>query len=157
MLVVRALIGFRCAYAVASGQLNATEKLAIKWKLKPSARPTPHTLGTYEHGRGVYGSAYTLRWHEYGGDGGGRGGGGRMPVERMLKAPPWLFSAEADVYKTPSALRDKPDRFPGDRVVAREWGAHPRPTVRAGAADEAPATRRPPCAPASTASQPPQR
>ena len=39
----------------------------------------------------------------------------------MIKVPPWLFSAESDVYKTPRHMKDRPTRFAGDRVVARYW------------------------------------
>ena len=49
-------------------------------------------------------------------------------MERMIKSPPWLFSAESDVYKLPEALHTRPEKWPGDRITARYWSATPRPT-----------------------------
>ena len=48
-------------------------------------------------------------------------------IERMIKAPPWLFSAESDVYKNPKMAKRSPGYRGGDRVVGRYWGATPRP------------------------------
>ena len=50
-------------------------------------------------------------------------------IERMIKAPPWLFSAESDVYKNPKMAKRSPGYRGGDRVVGRYWGATPPPTA----------------------------
>lgn len=99
---------------------------------------------------GVYGREYTLRWLEYDAHGAvnaeppvadprapaavvASGGGGARPVappvERMLKVPPWLFSAESDVYQTPDHLLKKNSRYAGDRVNARDWSHSPPATA----------------------------
>ena len=100
--------------------LTDTEKLKIVWKQVPSESPTPSVLG---QPGGTYGNAYTLRSLEYNAD------GGDAKRERMIKVPPWLFSAESDVYKTPRHMKDRPTRFAGDRVVARYWSVTPAPTT----------------------------
>jgi hypothetical protein len=61
----------------------------------------------------------------------GRGGGGSHTIERMIKAPPWLFSAESDVYKNAKQAKRSPGIRGGDRVLARYWSATPPPTALA--------------------------
>ena len=44
----------------------------------------------------------------------------------MIKAPPWLFSAESDLYIPPRKLPPRP-KYSGDRVTSRYWGMVPPP------------------------------
>ena len=125
--------------------LTAGEKAQIKWHVRAESRPSPLNGAP----GGVYGREYTLRWLEYDAHGAVNaeppvadprapaaavasvGGGARpvaLPVERMLKVPPWLFSAESDVYQTPDHLLKKNSRYAGDRVNARDW-SHSPPTT----------------------------
>ena len=91
--------------------LNDTEKEQIKWKsFSPEGSTVPPGVG---HPGATYTPGYVLRYLEYGGM-----PPQALPKERMLKAPPWLFSAESDVYKNPWLLSNRAAKFAGERVTA---------------------------------------
>jgi hypothetical protein len=77
--------------------LNDSERAKIQWDFGTANVRCPATLSAPG---GVYSSEYTLRTLKD-----GAAAPAALPLERMIKAPPWLFSAESDVYKVQRATR----------------------------------------------------
>ena len=97
-------------FAVGQRILSPAEKAAIKWTENTSVQDTPSEMGAPGW---PYTRSYTLRQVVLP-QRVGRAAAAAAPQVRMLKAPPWLFSAESDEYLH-------------TRVTAEHWHVDPPP------------------------------
>ena len=91
--------------------LTPREFSKLAYTVTDATRPSPRQ-GSWPGG--AFQHDYTLRVHDVGSPWGTR--------ERIVKAPPWLFTAESDAYQLPHTERNL-------RVVGSAWGHQPSPTA----------------------------
>jgi hypothetical protein len=118
--------------------LSTAEQKLIVYHMEQASVPTPAWMGQPETDSGVYSGHYTLRSIPLRGppnctrDGGAGGATGDVwarragpcgPAEAMLKAPPWLFSAESDLYPPYQKMEMAHPR--PERVIGTYWGVLP--------------------------------